>query len=75
MVENSIFIAVASILRAFTISQAVDSSGNLIPLEEKWIQGLATYVPSGTLQKRTCNIDVCWQAFGAFCVFDFTEGR
>jgi hypothetical protein len=50
MVENTLFIAIASILQAFTISQAVDSSGNVIPLEEKWAKGLATYVTDKALQ-------------------------
>jgi hypothetical protein len=50
MVQNSLFIAIASILQAFTISRAGDSSGNAFPLEEKWVIGLATYVLAETLQ-------------------------
>jgi len=39
MAENSIFIAIASILHMFNISKAVDEDGNPIPVEACWVPG------------------------------------
>lgn len=40
MAQNSLFIAIASILHAFEIDRAVDHTGAEIPIEARWVSGL-----------------------------------
>lgn len=44
MAVDSIFIAVASILKVFNISHAIDSQGNEIPVKASSTLGTITYV-------------------------------
>ncbi|KAF8509756.1 cytochrome P450 [Hysterangium stoloniferum] len=43
LADNTIFIAIASILKAFNITPAEDTNGNPIPIKEAFTSGLATH--------------------------------
>lgn len=48
MADNSVWIAMASILAAFQISKAKDASGNIIEVPDEYIDGLVTSVFSSS---------------------------
>jgi len=50
--ENSIFIAFASILRAFNIAKATDKDGNEIPITARWVSGTTVH-----LEPFECSIE------------------
>jgi len=41
---KSLFIAISSILHAFTIREAVDKDGGSIPIEARWISGITVHL-------------------------------
>jgi len=44
MAENSVFIAVASILHSFNLSKAIGEDGNLILVEAHWAPSIAVHL-------------------------------
>jgi hypothetical protein len=46
MADNSVFIAIASILQAFSITPTQDNIGNPIPIKEAFTSGFKSYARS-----------------------------